>query len=113
VPHRISEAEHRAGTVRLSAEGLACTKAICSYIHDTYGRFPGGTDAMHLMWVMQAHHIDTSYYDRFFGPRAYGRAHAAHMATWHREVGAAMIEVSSGGDPAPPGAVGPAAVLIA
>jgi len=83
VPHRISEAEHRAGTVRLSAEGLACTKAICNYIHDTYERFPGGTDAMHLMWVMQAHHIDTSYYDRFFGPGTYGPAHAAHMATWH------------------------------
>jgi len=49
-----------AGTVRLSAEGFACTKAICNYIHDTYGRFPGGTDARHLMWVMQAHHIDTS-----------------------------------------------------
>ena len=52
--------------------------------HDTYGRFPGGTDAMHLMWVMQAHHIDTDYYDRFFGSGAYGPAHAAHMATWHR-----------------------------
>jgi hypothetical protein len=33
------------------------------------------------MWVMQAHHID--YYDRFFGPGAYGPAQAAHMATWH------------------------------
>jgi hypothetical protein len=49
LPHRISAAEHRAGTVRLSAGELACTKAICNYIHDTYGRFPGGTDAMHLM----------------------------------------------------------------
>jgi hypothetical protein len=38
---------------------------------------------MHLMWVMQAHHIDTEYYGRFFGPGAYGPAHAAHMATWH------------------------------
>jgi hypothetical protein len=84
VPHRMSEAEHRAGTVRLSAEGLACTKAICNYIHDTYGRFPGGTDAMHLMWVMQVHHIDTTYYDQFFGPGAYGPGHAAHIATWHR-----------------------------
>jgi hypothetical protein len=84
VPHRMSEAEHRAGTVRLSAEGLACTKAICDYIHDTYGRFPGGTDAMHLMGVMQAHHIDTDYYDKFFGPAAYGPTQAAHMATWHR-----------------------------
>src|SRR5947199_6224304 len=83
VPHRVSDEEHRAGTVRISAEGLACTKAICNYIHDTYGRFPGGTDAMHLMWVIQAHHIDTDYYDRFFGPGAYGPVHATHMANWH------------------------------
>jgi hypothetical protein len=84
VPHRMSGEEHRAGTIRVSAEGLACTKAVCNYIYDTYGRFPGGTDAMHLMWVMQVHHIDTDYYDRFFGDDAYGSTHAAHMATWHR-----------------------------
>jgi hypothetical protein len=84
VPHRMSNEQHRAGATRLSAEGLACTKAVCNYIHETYGRFPGTTDAMHLMWVMQAHHIDTDYYDRFFGSEAYGQQHAAHMATWHR-----------------------------
>jgi hypothetical protein len=84
VPYRMSEAEHRSGTIRISAEGLACTKAICNYIHDTYGRFPGSTDAMHLMWVIQAHHIDTDYYDRSFGPGAYGPAQAAHMTAWHR-----------------------------
>jgi hypothetical protein len=76
--------EHSSGTLRLSAEGLACTKAVCNYIFETYGRFPGGTDAMHLMWAMQAHHIDTDYYDRFFGPDSYGPTHAAHMRTWHR-----------------------------
>jgi len=85
VPHRMSNEEHRAGTVRVSAEGLACTKAVCSYIYDTYGRFPGTTDAMHLMWVMQVHHIDTDYYNRFFGGGAYGPTHAAHMTNWHRE----------------------------
>ncbi len=83
VPYRMSEAEHRSGAIKFSDEGLACTKAICNYIFDTYGRFPGGTDAMHLMWAFQAHHIDTDYYDRFFGPGAYGRTHADHMATWH------------------------------
>ena len=83
VPHRMSEAEHCAGATRISAEGRACTKAICNYIHDTYGRFPGGTDAMHLMWMTQAHHIDTDYYDQFFGPGAYGPTHATHMTTWH------------------------------
>jgi len=84
VPHRMSDAEHRAGTTGVSEEGLACTKAICNYIVDTYGRFPGGTDAMHLMWVMQAQHIDTDYYDQLFGPGAYGPTHAAHLAKWHR-----------------------------
>jgi hypothetical protein len=83
VPHRMSDAEHRAGTVGISEEGLACTKAICTYIYETYGRFPGTTDALHLMWVMQVHHIDTDYYDKFFGSGAYGPAHATHMATWH------------------------------
>src|SRR5262249_61574700 len=39
---------------------------------------------MHLMWVMQAHHIDTDYSDKFFGPGDYGPAHAAHMANWLR-----------------------------
>ena len=72
-----------AGTVRVSAEGRACTKAVCNYIYDTYGRFPGAIDAMHLMWVMQAHHIDTDYYDRFFRPGAYGSTHAVHMTKWH------------------------------
>ena len=23
--------------------------------------FPGNVDAMHLMWFMQAHHLDTDY----------------------------------------------------
>jgi hypothetical protein len=36
------------------------------YIHQTYDRFPDTVDAMHLMWLMQAHHLDTDYYDRFF-----------------------------------------------
>lgn len=83
VPHRMSEVEHRAGAIRFSDEGLACTKAVCNYIFDTYGRFPGGTDAMHSMWAFQAHHIDTDYYDRFFGLGAYGPTHAEHTETWH------------------------------
>jgi hypothetical protein len=83
VPHRMSDEEHRAGTVRVSAEWLACTKAVFNYIYDTYCRFPGAIDAMHLMWVMQAHHIDTDYYDRFFRPGAYGSTHAVHMPKWH------------------------------
>ena len=81
---RMADAEHRRGTVAVSDEGVACTKAVCNYIHETYGRFPGSLDAMHLMWFFQAHHLDTDFYDRFFHPGAYGPTHAAHLAAWHR-----------------------------
>jgi hypothetical protein len=83
VPHRLPADTPLAGTVTISAEGLACTKAVCRYILETYGRFPGTVDAMHLMWMMQAHHLDTDFYDRHFQPGAYGPTHAAHMASWH------------------------------
>jgi hypothetical protein len=79
----MSDAEHRAGTVEIGDDGIACTKAICNYIYETYGRFPGSLDAMHLMWLMQVHHLDADYYDRFFRPGAYSTTHAAHLATWH------------------------------
>jgi len=69
--------------VEIGDEGLACTKAVCTYIYETFGRFPATVDTMHLMWFMQAHHLDLDFYDRFFGPAAYGRTHAGHMAAWH------------------------------
>jgi hypothetical protein len=83
VPYLISDAEHRARAVEISEEGIACTKAVCNYVYDTYGRFPGTVDAMHLMWLMQVHHLDTDFYDRFYRPGAYGKTHAAHIAAWH------------------------------
>jgi hypothetical protein len=83
VPYLMSEEEHRSGAVEISEDGIACTKAICNYIYETYGRFPAGLDAMHLMWFMQAHHLDTDYYDRHFRPGAYSLTHTTHLATWH------------------------------
>jgi hypothetical protein len=83
-PYLISESEHREATVEISDDGIACTKAIRNYIYETYGRFPGAVDAMHLMCMMQSHHLDTDYYDKFFRPGAYGPTHAAHLAKWHR-----------------------------
>jgi hypothetical protein len=40
-PYRMAGAEYRAGIRRRSDEAVACAKAICSYILDTYGKFPG------------------------------------------------------------------------
>jgi hypothetical protein len=82
-PYLMSGAEHRNAAVEITDDGIECTKAICNYIYETYGRFPGSLDAMHMMWFMQAHHLDIDYYDRHFRSGAYGPSHAAHLATWH------------------------------
>jgi hypothetical protein len=35
--------------------------------------------------LVQAHHLDLDFYDRFFKPGAYLRTHAEHMQRWHGE----------------------------
>ena len=60
----------RDGMFEVSDEGIACAKAVCNYIYETYGRFPASVDTMHLMWFMQAHHLDLDYYAKFFHPGA-------------------------------------------
>jgi hypothetical protein len=82
-PYLMPDAEYRDAIVEISDEGVACTKAICRYIYETYGSFPATVDAMHLMWFMQAHHLDLDFYKRYFKPGACGKTHLAHMATWH------------------------------
>src|SRR5262249_3128621 len=79
-PHRPAEGDFRPS---LSDEGVACAKAVCRYILETYGRFPASVDTMHLMWFMQVHHLDLDFYERYFHEGACGERHLAHMATWH------------------------------
>jgi hypothetical protein len=66
-----------------SEEVIACTKDICNYIYDTYGRFPAHVDAMHVpgIWV-QAHHLDLKYYDQLY-VNGYTETQARHQELWH------------------------------
>ncbi|RSS48442.1 hypothetical protein EF912_25200 [Streptomyces sp. WAC07061] len=60
---------------------IDCARDICVYIHETHGRFPAHTDAIHVPGVwLQAHHVESEYYDRFFrsGLTDAHRRHAAH-----------------------------------
>jgi hypothetical protein len=81
--HMMADADFRDGMFEVSDEGIACAKAVCKYIYETYGRFPANVDAMHLMWFMQAHHLDLDYYAKHFRPGACSESHLTHMATWH------------------------------
>jgi hypothetical protein len=40
---------------------------------------------MHLMWFMQAHHLDVGYYRRHCFHDALSPRHAEHIAVWHGE----------------------------
>jgi len=64
-------------------EGVQMTKDLCNYIHTTYGRFPAQLDAMNMCMWLQAHHLETDYYDHFMQPGAYHQAIAHHMQVWH------------------------------
>ena len=64
-------------------EVIQMTKDLCNYIYTTYGRFPAQLDAMNMCMWLQAHHLETEYYDCFMQPGAYHDAIANHMHVWH------------------------------
>jgi|SRR5579884_1009467 len=70
-------------------EVIACAKDVCSYIYDTYGRFPAHVDAMWApgVWV-QAHHVDLNYYERFF-KAGNTDTQRCHFDLWHANGGEA------------------------
>lgn len=72
-------------TPRYRPETIECVRAICTYIYETYGRFPAHCNAIETPGVcFQAHHPDLDYYDKFFQPR-YSRAEREHQHLWHDE----------------------------
>jgi hypothetical protein len=62
------------------AELVTCE---ASYIYDTFGKLPGTVPTVHVLMYLQAQHLDTDFYDEFYGPGAYLRTHADHQRCWH------------------------------
>jgi hypothetical protein len=66
-----------------SDECVAATVAYCTYIYETYGRFPAYFGPLRTTLAHQAHHLELDFYDRFYRPGAYTSTQAEHMANWH------------------------------
>ena len=66
-----------------SDEMVDCLSEIAQYVYDKHGKFPGTIPTMVLPGYVQAHHIDTAYYDAHYQPGAYLETHANHMQRWH------------------------------
>ena len=69
----------------LPAEGIQEIVTVeASYIYDAFGKLPGTVPTVHVLMYLQAQHLDTDFYDKFFMPGAYLGTHAEHQARWHR-----------------------------
>lgn len=64
-------------------EFVDCLSEVARYIHAKHGKFPGTRSTIVLPGYVQAHHLDTEYYDTHYRPGAYLETHAAHMQRWH------------------------------
>ncbi|MEU1784178.1 MULTISPECIES: hypothetical protein [Streptomyces] len=66
-----------------SADVIACTRDICTYIYETHGRFPAHCDTIHAPGVwLQAHHVENDYYEHFFR-NGLTEDHRMHDQRWH------------------------------
>ncbi|MFC6993917.1 hypothetical protein ACFQH3_20700 [Haladaptatus sp. GCM10025707] len=68
-----------------SDEMVDCLTEIVQYVYDKHGKFPGTIPTMVLPGYVQAHHLDTKFYDSHYQPGAYLDTHADHMRRWHVE----------------------------
>ena len=73
-------------TPRPSKKEIEIVKDICTYLYETYGRFPAFSDAMYCRMMVQNHHIDLDFYDHFYPEGSYTENHKNHFALWHPEM---------------------------
>lgn len=66
-----------------SSEFVDCMAEMAQYMYDKYGKFPGTRSSIILPSFVQAHHIDTDFYDKYYKEGAYLHTHAQHFENWH------------------------------
>jgi hypothetical protein len=81
-PWQESEAVKRS-VAPYSTDFVDCMSEVARYIHGKYGKFPGLRSTIMLPGFVQAHHIDTDFYDSHYRKGAYLDSHAHHLERWH------------------------------
>ena len=72
------------GAARVHGERFKdCVALQAQYVLDTFGKFPGTVPTIFLIMILQAHHLDLEFYDKFYEPGAYLKTHAEHDRNWH------------------------------
>ncbi len=80
-PYKESDAVRKSGAP-INDEFIDCVATMAQYVQDTFGRFPATVPAMHTLMYLQAHQLDTDFYDTHFEPGAYLKTHANYQRDW-------------------------------
>ena len=68
---------------RPTEQAIRATKLLCTYIWDTYGRFPATIDPFLMTVWYQAQHLDIGFYDTYYPREALPDNVRNHMRDWH------------------------------
>ena len=80
-PYRKSEMI-RANAAPFGEDAIDCVVTMAQHIYDKFGRFPATVPAIFTLMYLQAHKLDTGFYDTHFDKGAYLRTHAEHDRNW-------------------------------
>ena len=80
-PYKETDAT-RSSAAPIDEEFVDCVAAMAQYVQDTFGRFPATVPAVFTLMYLQAHQLDTDFYDTHFTPGAYLKTHAEHRQNW-------------------------------
>ena len=72
----------RSSAAAFGPDAIECVTVMADYIYETFGRFPGTVPAIFTLMYLQAHKLDTGFYDTHFAPGAYLRTHAEYARNW-------------------------------
>jgi hypothetical protein len=72
----------RAAAAGIDAEAVEIATIMAEYVMSTFGRFPATVPPVFIKSYLQAHRLDTGFYDTHFAPGAYLRTHAEHDRNW-------------------------------
>ncbi|WP_417666756.1 hypothetical protein [Roseibium sp.] len=72
----------RGSAAPIGDDFIECVAVMAQYVFNTFGRFPATVPAIHSLMYLQAHKLDTEFYDTYFSDGAYLRTHAEHDRNW-------------------------------
>ncbi len=80
-PYKETDAVRKTGAP-INDEFIDCVATMAQYVQDTFGRFPATAPAIMSLMYLQAHKLDTDFYDTHFTDGAYLKTHAEHHQNW-------------------------------